>query len=66
MTPSEAALVIGCSTRHVRTMICQGKMQATTIHVAGMTIYNVEQAEAERVRDHPSTMGWRRGRKRKP
>lgn len=68
LTPKQAAAVIGCTVGTVRELIRTGKLAAETYadpDKAGCTRYRISQAEAERYRDLPQTVGFPRGAKRK-
>ena len=64
MTPSQAAIVIGCSPQQVRTLIRTGKIQAERVDTPFGFYYNVTQTEAEQYRDSSPNYGrgWPRGR----
>ena len=63
MIPKEAAVVIGCTTRHV-CLLCQtGKLKAkrkSTPLVAAGYVWNISPAEARRFRDNRPQRGPRR------
>jgi len=67
MKLSEAAKLIGCSMRHVRTLIQCGKLQATVVSVSPLrSEYQISEKEAVRYRDHHGDgRGWPRGKPRK-
>lgn len=67
LTTAEAAKVIGCSVSHVYTMIRQKKLLASRETFHGQRFYEIELAEAERVRDAPKerNSGFPRGSKRR-
>jgi excisionase family DNA binding protein len=61
MTVAQAAEIIGCSVRHVRTMICRGRIGASS----DGRRYFVSSGEVRRfLREHPSGRGFPRGAKR--
>jgi excisionase family DNA binding protein len=68
MTASEAALLLGCSQRHVRTLINAGRLPGT--HIVGQgngaARYEIPLASVRRYAATPRTgSGWPRGKSRK-
>lgn len=62
MTPSQAAKVIGCSARHVRTLIGQGRLAARR-EIDG---WEIDSKSVTRFTRLPVTgRGWPRGKPRK-
>jgi excisionase family DNA binding protein len=60
MTVAEAARAIGCSPRHVRTLIVQGKLRARKHE----RLYDLSPREVYRYWAEPQGRGFPRGRKR--
>lgn len=70
MSTDEAARLIGCHPRHVRTLISRGKLAATlrpAINQQGQQYrmaYDVSLEEVRRFLDNPQRQGWPRGKPR--
>lgn len=67
MTPKQAAILIGCSVRHVRHLIVQGRLAAKRIETPGWGpgfVYEVNPSSARQYRDSEQTRGFPRGQKR--
>ena len=67
LTPSQAAIIIGCSAQNVRTMIRAKKLKAKSIPVTTNRhghVWLITQTEAERVRDLRPAGNIGRGRPR--
>lgn len=68
MTPTQAAKVIGCHPRYVRTLIHSGQIKAKRVRDGkDRWHWEITQKEAERFRDTPqqALRGWPRGKSRK-
>ena len=65
MTAKQAAQVIGCTKRHVLTLINQNKLKATKkTDEHGRPYYIITEVEALRYKNLPQTIGWPRGQSR--
>jgi len=70
MTATEAARLIGCHPRYVRSLIVQGKLRATVVPVGDdrlhpyRTRYDVTLEEVRSFLREPQSRGWPRGRPR--
>lgn len=64
MSVTEAATLIGCHPRHLRSMITAGKVKAQRKNLPYGYTYTLTRKEAERVRDNPPSRGWPRGKPR--
>jgi hypothetical protein len=66
MTPSEAAKVIGCNPRYVRTLIQQDKLSAQLIWKTDLSCeYDIKLSEVRRYAKTKQSRGWPRGKPRK-
>ena len=67
MTVREAAELIGCNLRHIRTLISAGKLRARKVPTPLTRVgyyYQITLREAKRYRDTPQSQGWPRGEPR--
>lgn len=61
ITTKEAAAIIGCNARHVRSMIADGTLPATRHDMPGGYYYTVVEDHAVALRDTKQSKGWPRG-----
>lgn len=63
---SEAAKIVGCSTRHLRSLIQSGVLPAKRVDYGWGFQYRISHSDAIRIRDsHGDGRGWPRGKPRK-
>jgi hypothetical protein len=67
VTPLEAANLIGCSARHVRTLIQRGQFPGAALIITDhrRAQWSIPKEEAELYRITPQGKGWPRGKLRK-
>lgn len=65
MTPREAAAIIGCSVRHVRTLVIRNKLRATKVPLTCGYEYHLNPRDVRRYAMLAQPSGWPRGQSRK-